>query len=145
MNRIIMKNKRQKVSWLLSVAAAAAGAAALLLYLATGTTATPFVTSYSITVIAALAAGVTVGIVSLIVTQTELLYLQYVVFFFSFGSYIASLIELFGGMVYGEETAVMPASCVCIAACAAMAMGLSLAAAIVNRKTKKKVTEDEKE
>ncbi len=125
--------KTRKLSYWLSAAALVLTLIAFIVYLTTAKTSTPFITSYSTQVIVSFCIALGIGIFSLIITLKEVLYLQFVINFFTLGSFIASLIELFGGMAYGEETAVLPGSTVTIAVCVLVTCILALVAGIMKK------------
>lgn len=109
----------------------------LILYLLTAKTSTSFVTEYSVEVIVSLVIGLVICAVSFFKDFREAIFVQYLVFLFCGLSFIISLIELFGGLMYGDAAAVLPASFVVIAVLVLVSSIVSLVVAILDKDKKK--------
>lgn len=98
----------------------------LILYIVFGTTATSFIGKYTTSLFVGFGLAIALGVAGLILNREEVLFLQYFASLYCCLRFLASLAELFGGLVYGEESAKMPASFVCIIAMTLIASIVSI-------------------
>lgn len=98
--------KSRKVNFYLCIAAIIAGAIALIVYLAAGRT--QFDPDYSVRAIGAFIAGIVIGIAALVFPRKELIFLEYLAFFFAFLCFITSQMNMLANILYDVDGSSLP-------------------------------------
>ena len=129
--------KKRLVPYILSALALGFGIAGLAIYMDSATTASIFVSSYCTDVIVAFIVAIALGAIALVVPFREIMFLGFITYFYTCIRFVTSILELFGGIIYGEETAVMPAQFVEIFVFTAISFIACLVAGILNADRKK--------
>lgn len=128
-----MSKSLKKTWYWLNVLSLICAAIALGLYVKYGATSSIFVTRLNKSLVAALIIGIVLCAVSVAKTFREVQFVSYLVFLYSAITFAVANIELFGGMIYGEETAVMPSVFVVIFALICVDWIAMLTAGIMNK------------
>lgn len=117
----------------------------LVLYIVNGASATSFISKYTISLFVAFGLSIAFSLLGLIINRQEVLFLQYFTSLYACLRFTASLAELFGGLVYGEESAKMPISFVMIIIFTLVSCIASLVFGILlmNKKSPKTISEVE--